>query len=143
MRKINFFGLAVVFVLFAGLVQAVTLTGTVKYPNGTAVDSGKVFLYDIVNLINVSNEIYANYTIINTSIVSDGVYSFDSLNDFEVYTLVGIFEDTSNNVYVSDPLNNSVIMNGSFANYFNTTYNLTFLNSSTGTAEYNITVRSI
>lgn len=124
------------------------LTGTVKFANGTAVngndDYGEIFLYEITEYLNTSYGVVANLSIQTTTIDSTGGYTFSNLDNGRLYILLAFYINSSDDYFISDMYpNGSIIMNSTFTTEFNSTYNVTFLNSSTGTAEYNITVEAV
>jgi hypothetical protein len=130
--------------LFVFAQGSVTLYGTVRLPDGTPVDgtnlSGEVLLYDIVNFLNISGDIYPNITIVNTSINSTGGYKFENLENMNPYDLLAFYVNSSEGWYQSEALNNTIFMNGSFYTHYNQSLNLTYLNSSTSSVQYDIVV---
>lgn len=122
-----------------------TLEGTVRYSNGTPIDGssneGVVYLFSNLDYVNISGEVAGNISVQNVSVNSTGGYKFTNLDNGKLYSLIAFYNDASD-YYMSDKSNGSIVMNSTFTTYFNTTYNVTFLNSSTGTAEYDIIVEA-
>ena len=133
-------------IVYAQTWGTATLTGTVKNESGIAVDGtdvdGIVFLTEVLDYYEVDGETIANLSMRNTSIDSSGSYTFTNLDNGIMYTLEAFYVNSTGHVYQSNSSNASIVMNSTYATYYDPTYNVTFLNSSTGTAEYNITVKA-
>jgi len=131
--------------VFAADWGTATLTGTVKNESGIAVDGtdvdGIVFLTEVLDYYEVDGETIANISMRNSTIDASGQYSFSDLKNGKMYNLEAFYVNSSGAVFQSNRSNGSIIMNSTFLTYYDTAYNVTFLNSTGGTAEYNMTVK--